>query len=136
LIYVNASVSRLPMNWIDGLGEGGRLLVPMSSRECFKPFLSSAQPDPVKLTQAMAHSCVFLITRNGNAFKARWVGPAVFIPAQGSGDEASEAALSAAFETGNARKVTRLIRGEEVPAEQRWLSGEGWCLAYDSPVGA
>jgi protein-L-isoaspartate(D-aspartate) O-methyltransferase len=130
LIYVSASVSRLPTSWIDGLSEGGRLLVPMSSRECFQP-LAGGPVDPSKLGRAMRASAVFLITRRGDDFYARWVGPALFIPAVGSGDEASDAALTAAFEKGNARQVTRLFRREPVPAEKRWLSGEGWCLAYD-----
>jgi protein-L-isoaspartate(D-aspartate) O-methyltransferase len=131
LIYVNASVSRLPMSWLDGLSEGGRLLVPMAAREVFTPFMSSEHPDPAKLGRAMGRSAVFLITRKGEAFNVRWIGPAAFIPAQGAGDDASEAALSAAFEKGSARKVTRLVRGESVRPERRWLSGEGWCLAYD-----
>jgi hypothetical protein len=66
------------MNWVDGLSDGGRLLVPMSSRECFQPFVSSGPPDAAKLGKAMRHSAVFLVTRSRGAFKVRWVGPAVF----------------------------------------------------------
>jgi protein-L-isoaspartate(D-aspartate) O-methyltransferase len=130
LIYVNASVSRLPTNWIDQLSEGGRLLVPMSPRPGFAS-LAGGAADPGQLARAFRASAVFLISRRSGAFNVRWIAPALFIPAEGAGDDASDAALIAAYETGNARKVTRLVRGQSVPEEQRWVSGEGWCLAYE-----
>jgi protein-L-isoaspartate(D-aspartate) O-methyltransferase len=129
LIYVSASVSRLPTSLVDRLSEGGRLLVPMTSRECFMAF-AGGTPDPSKLGRAMRASAVFLITHSAGAFNVRWVCPAVFIPAEGAGDDASDAALTAAFERGDVRKVTRLYRRESVPPEQCWLSGDGWCFAY------
>jgi protein-L-isoaspartate(D-aspartate) O-methyltransferase len=45
-------------------------------------------------------------------------------------DAESEKALSAAFESGEHKRVTRLYRTDEVPAEQCWVRGPGWCLAY------
>lgn len=129
LIYVNASVSRLPTNWLDRLSEGGRLLVPMSPRPGLAS-LAGGSTDLQLIPRALRASAVFLITRCAGAFNVRWVAPALFVPAEGSGDDASDAALSAAFETGSARKVTRLFRGEAVPEDRRWLSGDGWCLAY------
>lgn len=40
------------------------------------------------------------------------------------------AALAEAFARGGAEKVTRLYRRDDVPAEDCWLRGKGWCLAY------
>jgi hypothetical protein len=31
---------------------------------------------------------------------------------------------------GRVHEVTRLYRREDVPAEDCWLRGTGWCLAY------
>lgn len=35
-----------------------------------------------------------------------------------------------AFEKGRVHEVTRLYRRDDVPAEDCWLRGTGWCLAY------
>ena len=45
-------------------------------------------------------------------------------------DAESEAALATAFEKGRMQEVTRLYRRDDVPAEDCWLRGKGWCLAY------
>ncbi len=59
----------------------------------------------------------------------RWICPAAFIPAEGM-DAESVAALAQALEKGTARNVTRLYRRDDIAAEQCWLRGKGWCLAY------
>jgi protein-L-isoaspartate(D-aspartate) O-methyltransferase len=45
-------------------------------------------------------------------------------------DAGSEAALAAAFEKGDGREVSRLYRRDDVPEEDCWVRGTGWCLAY------
>jgi protein-L-isoaspartate(D-aspartate) O-methyltransferase len=45
-------------------------------------------------------------------------------------DAESEAALAAAFAKGRAQEVTRLYRRDDLPEENLWLRGTGWCLAY------
>jgi protein-L-isoaspartate(D-aspartate) O-methyltransferase len=45
-------------------------------------------------------------------------------------DAESEAALAAAFTKCWAQKVTRLYRRDDLPEENLWLRGKGWCLAY------
>lgn len=127
VIYMNAGVTRLPLGWVDRLNEGGRLLLPFAT----KMSVAMTQPgvDLNKMRQMMG--VVFCITRAGSAFKVRWVSPVAIIPAENGGDEASEAALTAALANGNARKVTRLVVREAVPEEQRWLAGDGWCFAYE-----
>lgn len=39
-------------------------------------------------------------------------------------------ALADSFEKGGAENVTRLYRDQQMPDEQCWLRGEGWCLAH------
>jgi len=45
-------------------------------------------------------------------------------------DPESEAALTAAFEQGNGSEVRRFYRRDDVPEEDCWVRGPGWCLAY------
>jgi len=45
-------------------------------------------------------------------------------------DPDSEAALASAFEKGGLEEVTRLYRRDDVPDQDCWLRGKGWCLAY------
>jgi protein-L-isoaspartate(D-aspartate) O-methyltransferase len=71
------------------------------------------------------------LTKNGADFNARWICPAAYILAERMRDPASEAALAKAFEKGDGRKVNRLYRTDNLPAERCWLQGSGWCLAYE-----
>jgi protein-L-isoaspartate(D-aspartate) O-methyltransferase len=52
-------------------------------------------------------------------------------PCDGGRDDASEAALDAAFQKGGWRAVTRLYRTGDLPDERCWLRGAQWALAYD-----
>lgn len=128
VIYVNAGFSRIPLSWLDGLRDGGRLLLPMGSRSGLKD-ASSGKVDMAKLIRLYQSQVVFRVERRGDEFHVTSGVPAAFIPAEGA-DEASEAALVAALEKGGAKNVTRLYRGADIPEERCWLRGEGWCLAY------
>ena len=128
VIYVNAGFSRVPLNWLDGLRDGGRLILPMGSRAGLKD-ASCGKSDMAKFVRLYQSQVVFRVERRGDEFHVTPGVPAAFIPAEGA-DEASEAALAAALENGRAKNVTRLYRGGDVPDERCWLRGEGWCLAY------
>lgn len=128
VIYVNAGVSRIPDNWLDGLREGGRLLLPMTTRAAFKS-LEPGALDLAKLARMAASHVVFRIERLGGEFHVKLMLPAGFIPAEG-GDDASDTALAAALEKGGAKNVTRLYRTNDIPDDRCWLRGNGWCLAY------
>ena len=128
VIYVNAGFSRIPLSWLDGLRDGGRLILPMGSRAGWKD-VGSAKIDMAKVMRLYQSQVVFRVERRGDEFHVTSGVPAAFIPAEGA-DEASEAALAAALEKGGAKNVTRLYRGGDVPDERCWLRGEGWCLAY------
>jgi protein-L-isoaspartate(D-aspartate) O-methyltransferase len=127
LIYVNAGVTHPSGRWLDGLSEGGRLIIPLTTDENF-PVAGSIVFNPAT---AMRSGAYFRIQRQGESFVARGLLPTVIIPAQGARDPAAEAVLAKAFAHGNWYKVTRLIRNADTPDDQCWLKGVGWCLTYN-----
>jgi protein-L-isoaspartate(D-aspartate) O-methyltransferase len=125
VICVNAGVTRPADAWLDRLGVGGRLILPLTTDKNFRP------SESVSLAQLAREGAVFRIERQGaDEFLARWISAVAIFPCQGGRDEASERALVAAFEKGNGRAVTRLYRHQTPPAERCWLNGPGWSLAY------
>jgi len=126
VIYVNAGVTHPVDAWLDGLTEGGRMVIPLTTDENFPSV--GAHWDPAK---AMRSGAYFRIRRRGRDFEARGLLPTIIIPARGARDQAAEAALAKAFASGEWRKVARLVRGADLPEERCWLKARGWCLAYD-----
>jgi hypothetical protein len=94
-IYVNAGVTRPADQWLDGLREGGRLILPMTARMA---------DDPTNATSG----AVFQIERRTSQFSVQCIAPVRIIPCDGARDETSEAALSEAFNKGDCKRVTRL----------------------------
>lgn len=129
-IYVSGGMSRPPTRWVDHLKEGGRLLAPLSPVASFMPSAGGTF-DHASLARLARASGVFRIRRVGDAFEAHRVCFALFIPIVGAGDAESDAALAAAMETGNAKRVTKYYRRDDIPAERVWLRGAGWCFAFD-----
>ncbi|MCB8823291.1 protein-L-isoaspartate O-methyltransferase family protein [Microvirga rosea] len=122
VIYVNAGTTKPADTWLDRLRDGGRLILPLTTNQGFR----SAGPGPISRRGA-----VFLVTRQGPDYLARWVSPVAIYPCAGMRDEASEHALAAAFEKGDWNRVTRLRRTAELPEERCWLTFEGWSLTYE-----
>jgi protein-L-isoaspartate(D-aspartate) O-methyltransferase len=116
VIYVNAGATRPADRWLDGLREGGRLIVPLTD---------SGFPQ-----RDVRRGAVFRIERREGEFFARRVSSVAIFPCEGGRDAASEAALAAAFDRGGAERVTRFYRRDDLPAERCWLRAPGWCLAY------
>ncbi len=121
VIYVNAGATRPAPSWLDGLKEGGRLILPLTTYHGLRP------SDRVA---THPRGAVFRIKRRGSEFLARWLLGVVAYPCEGARDATSELALSAAFATERWREVTRLYRRNDLPADQCWLRAPGWCLAY------
>jgi protein-L-isoaspartate(D-aspartate) O-methyltransferase len=92
VIYVNAGATHPADGWLDGLKDGGRLMVPLTTNTSF---MSDDAPEPIERRGA-----VFCIERHGGEFLARWIGPIAIIPCEGVRDTLSEAALVAAFKKG------------------------------------
>ena len=123
VVYVNAGTTRPAEAWLDGLAEGGRLILPLTSD---KGFLLN--DPPVSLERRGAF---FRIERRASEYLAQWISPLAIIPCESCRDPESEAALAAAFEKGGWERVTRLYRHNQMPPDRVWLSAPGWCLAYE-----
>jgi protein-L-isoaspartate(D-aspartate) O-methyltransferase len=120
VIYVNAGATRPAESWLDGLRDGGRLILPLTTDDGGR--------DPASFQRRGA---VFLIRRQGAHFMARWISPVAIYPAVGARDPASEKALAEAFKKDDWRRVTRLYRNDALPPERCWLRAPGWSLAYE-----
>lgn len=127
VIYVNAGVTHPAHAWLDGLTDGGRLLLPLTTDENI-PLFKRIGFNPAT---AMRTGAYFRIRRRGATFEARWLLPVAIIPAEGAREKAAEAALAAAFAEGGWQSVTRLVRGESAPQEKCWLRGAGWSFVRD-----
>jgi protein-L-isoaspartate(D-aspartate) O-methyltransferase len=122
VIYVNAGCTRPATCWLDGLADGGRLIMPMTSDQGF----GGVAPE-----RTASAGAVFRIERRATDYLAKWISPVAIFPCTGGREEASERALAATFAHGGWQKVTRLYRDQDVPDERCWLRGQGWCLAYN-----
>jgi protein-L-isoaspartate(D-aspartate) O-methyltransferase len=122
VIYVNAGATSPASAWLEGLAEGGRLILPLTTNKGF---------GEVEVAKMALHGAVFRIKRRGDEYRARWISPVAIFPCAGNRDESSERALAAAFEKGGALNVTRLYRNVTIPEERCWLRGRGWSLAFD-----
>src|SRR5439155_5301735 len=116
VILVNAGATRPADIWLDRLKDGGRLILPLTGGRF---------PDA-----DMQRGAVFRIIRHGDEYAAERISAVAIFPCEGMRDDASEAALNAAFETGRVRQVRRLYRRDDVPEADCWVRGPGWCLAY------
>ncbi|HEY6456446.1 MAG TPA: MerR family transcriptional regulator [Steroidobacteraceae bacterium] len=110
LILVSAGATRPLDHWLDGLTDGGQLLLP--------------------LTPDTGMGIIVCIRRRGERHFAKVVSPVMIYRCAGARDPQSESALAAALKGGGQRGITRLYRGEAPPVENVWLQGENWCLAY------
>jgi len=115
VIYVNAGAARPADTWLDGLKEGGRLLLPLTTD---RNFVEALLPQGV----------VFLIERHGDKLRASFVSHVAVFPCEGMRDPASERALAEALKAGGANAVNRLYRGDPPPAQAIWLQAPGWGL--------
>jgi protein-L-isoaspartate(D-aspartate) O-methyltransferase len=125
VIYVNAGATRPADIWLDGLKEGGRLILPLTTDQGFG---RSNPPLPMERCGA-----VFRIERRSAEYLAQWISPVAIFPCAGARDAASEAALAEAFRKGGWQHVTRLYRRNDIPEEYCWLRAPDWCLTYDLP---
>jgi protein-L-isoaspartate(D-aspartate) O-methyltransferase len=119
-VYINAGVTHPLARWLDRLRDRGRMVLPMTAPRGRTP----DGPGP-RWT-----GVVFLIRRRGEQFTARRISAVAIYPCQGARDRAAERALARALKAGGAERVRHLYRHKELPAEQCWLQGNGWCLAY------
>lgn len=121
VIYVNAGATRPADAWLDRLRDGGRLILPLTTDKGFGTIDAGIE----------RRGAIFVVTRQGTEFAARWVSPVAIFPCEGMRDETSERALAAAFAKDDWKRVTRLYRTGDVADGRCWLRAPDWCLAYD-----
>jgi protein-L-isoaspartate(D-aspartate) O-methyltransferase len=126
VIYVNAGATRPADRWLDGLREGGRVILPLTTDQ---GFIAGSSTSTAQLS-IDRRGAVFLIERRGSDYLAKWLSPVAIFPCEGMRDAASETALAAAFAKGGWRDVTRLYRRDDPPEENCWVRAPGWSLAY------
>jgi len=72
VIYVNAGATRPAETWLDGLAEGGRLILPLMTN---KGFTDNTPSVPIERRGA-----AFRIERRSSEFLARWISPGRDLP--------------------------------------------------------
>jgi protein-L-isoaspartate(D-aspartate) O-methyltransferase len=125
VIYVNAGATRPAEAWLDGLSEGGRLILLLTTNRGF------TRNDPPWRSER--RGAVFRIERRSSEFLARWISAVAIFPCEGARDPLSEAALAEAFAKGGWQQVTGLSRSNDVPEDRCWVRAPGWCLTSDFP---
>jgi len=123
VIYVNAGATRPAEHWLDGLADGGRLILPLTTDKSFDDFGRAPH-------QMVSQGAVLRIERRGDDYFVKWISAVAIFPCAGARDEVSERALARALAGGRLNEVARLYRRENVPEEDCWLRAPGWCLAY------
>ena len=109
VIYVSAGATDPIDVWLDALCIGGRLLFPLT---------------PEKGVGGM-----LLVTRTAtDAFDARFISRAMFIPCIGARDDETAKNLSTAFGRNDWSQVQSLQRNAS-PNASCWVSGRGWWLS-------
>jgi protein-L-isoaspartate(D-aspartate) O-methyltransferase len=121
VIYVNAGTTGPAASWLDGLRNGGRLILPLTARR----FTRAEDQGPLS-----RHGAVFLISRNDEVFEARWISAVGVYPCEGGRDDEAERAIDIALRQGGFKDVKRFYRTGALPADQCWLRLPGWSLAY------
>jgi protein-L-isoaspartate(D-aspartate) O-methyltransferase len=81
VIYVNAGATRPADDWLDGLSEGGRLILPLTTNRGF-----THNDPPVAIER---YGAVFRIERRSTEFLARWISPVAIFPCEGARDAPS-----------------------------------------------
>jgi protein-L-isoaspartate(D-aspartate) O-methyltransferase len=119
VIYVNAGASRPADTWLDALKPNGRLILPLT--------VSFITDNGHHMTRGV----LFLITRQTDHYSARCLSKTLIYPCAGMREEASEQALITALGKGDAAKVTKLYRTDNIAEEHCWLRAPGWSLAYE-----
>jgi protein-L-isoaspartate(D-aspartate) O-methyltransferase len=120
-IIVSAGATHPLPAWLDALKPGGRLLLPLTAEDRWGGML--------------------LVTRHfhredgGDAYAARFVSPAGFIPFSGARDPEIGSRLAAAFARDRGAEVRSLRRAPATPDETCWLAGEGWWLSTAPLMG-
>jgi protein-L-isoaspartate(D-aspartate) O-methyltransferase len=116
-ILVNAGTTHPLPAWLDGLADGGRLILPLTAT--------------MAAMGNIGKGFVFLIQRRGDAFAVRLNGFVAIYSAVGIRDEAINGQLGKAMMAGpqKANAVTRLRRDPHEADAACWLHTASFCLS-------
>jgi protein-L-isoaspartate(D-aspartate) O-methyltransferase len=116
-ILVNAGVTHPRETWLDALGAGGRLLLPLTAT---MPAMGST----------LGKGFMVLLTKSADAsFSARTLSFVSVYSGVGLRDEALNAALGAAMRRAPFPSFTRLRRDPHDAGPSCWLHGPAFCLS-------
>jgi protein-L-isoaspartate(D-aspartate) O-methyltransferase len=119
LIVVSAGLTFIPLQWLDALREGGRLLLPLTVTHGWEE-------------SDRRGSCVgrfLIVERRKDGWAARFATPVAIIDCFQGRETESESRLRVAFLGGDSDRVKSLRRPPEIPDESCWLVGDGWWLS-------
>lgn len=118
-IHVSAGATHPPPAWLRALAPGGRMILPLTA-------------GPTAGEWSGGEGAVFLFTRTGTGFAARFVSWVAIWPAVGARRPEDDAALGAALRRGGAEFVRGLRLGPG-PPDRCWLWRPDWALTWDEP---
>lgn len=99
--------------WLDGLADGGRLLLPMTAGNF-----------------SARGGFMLRLERRGGGFAARSAGWVGFYPCAGARSPEGEAALEAALADPTGQQAVRSLRPDAHEKDDScWLHRDGWCLS-------
>ncbi len=116
-IFVNAGCTRPEPIWLDQLGVGGRLLIPLTVGVPGMPGIGAGS--------------MLLVARRGAEYTARFTSPVGIFHCEGARSADGEAMLARALDGGNGASVCRLRRDDHEPGPNCWLHTREICLESD-----
>jgi protein-L-isoaspartate(D-aspartate) O-methyltransferase len=114
-VYVSAGLTQPERSWMAALRPRGRVLFPLQPEGGYGGMLLAEKP-----------------AEASDAWPARFVSRAAFIPCQGAQDSSQGQRVAAAFK-GDGWQDVRSLRFGPIPDASCWLRGEGWWLSTASP---
>jgi protein-L-isoaspartate(D-aspartate) O-methyltransferase len=115
-ILINAGATHPLPIWIAALGDGGRMVLPLT-------FGVDSMPSNI------SKGLVLLVTRNQNAYTSRFFSVVAIYSCIGSRDAAMNERLRAAVAKGTWAGVKQVRLDVHEPSPACWLHGEGYCLS-------
>jgi len=117
-ILVNAGATHPRSIWLDSLGAGGRLVLPLTAAD----------------KEGGTEGGVFKITRQDGGFAASFVSQVGIFPCVGARDADLNEKLKEAFKRGDEKSVQSLRRDNHESSDACWFHGESFCLSKASAV--
>jgi protein-L-isoaspartate(D-aspartate) O-methyltransferase len=115
VILVHAGASHVLGEWLDALGDGGRLAVPLT---CTIPGMA----------KTLSKGGMLLLTRRGDDWSARPLSFVMIYSLVGLRDDDANRELGKAFMGGGWDKITRATRQPHARSPECWYHGERFCI--------